>query len=138
MAVGAEVVGHEELNQHQRNESHCHGFFDAQAKVDNPATKRIPLKALLEFERVREMALPAFNHIDCPLFIAIGEKDRTIHSKTVSLLTGEFENGHHIERHSFKRSRHLLAIDIERKQLAKKVVAYCERVLQEYNQKHLR
>jgi carboxylesterase len=93
-------------------------ILDPSARVKSQALSAIPLKALLEFERVRLRALQVLPQITCPVYSFFGNHDRTVDVQKSSAL---FKNPV-----IFKRSAHILPVDYDQKEL----IAQCLQILE--------
>lgn len=91
---------------------------DPVARAKSQAYREIPLKALLEFDRLRKQALKALPQITCPVFSFFGAHDHTVNVRKASSCVKNPV--------ILKRSAHVLPLDYDQKEL----IAQCLGILE--------
>lgn len=98
---------------------------DPEARKLCPSYQHIPLKGLLELEKVRILALEAIEKVKCPVFVALGQHDNTVDNKAISAELKRFDVPV-LKTHVLSKSRHVLPLDYDREDLANLILAFCE------------
>lgn len=96
------------------------GLYHIMPNVDT-GTKIIPLRAIGEFDALRRLALTQVNLIHCPIFAAFGEQDQTIDVAASKKVLGNSD----CEIHIYRRSGHVLPLDLDRKKLFTQTIDFC-------------
>lgn len=91
---------------------------DPVARSKSQALPVVPIKALLEFNRLRLRALLALPRITCPVYSFFGKQDHTVDIQKASALLKNPV--------IFERSAHILPIDYDQKEL----IAQCLKILE--------
>lgn len=91
---------------------------DPVARAKSQAYQEISLKALIEFNRLRQQAIQALPKVTCPIFSFFGRKDRTIDvAKSSRLVKNPV---------IFEHSAHILPLDYDQKEL----ISQCLKILE--------
>lgn len=88
------------------------------ARSHSQAYRQIPLKALLEFDHLRQLALLALPKVTCPIFSFFGAKDHTVDVAKASQFV--------LNPVIFEHSAHILPLDYDQKELT----AQCLKILE--------
>jgi carboxylesterase len=94
-------------------------IVDKSAQRLNPNTPEIPIRGLQELEKIRKLALGALPQITMPVFLAHGEKDRTIPPQTSVDVSLKLIHAPETVLHRYPQSGHVLPIDLEQQELQK-------------------
>ena len=92
-------------------------IVDKEAQIFNPNTPEIPIRGLQELEKLRQRALKVLPKIKAPVFIAHGEKDRTIPPRASVHASQALRRSKEVIVHRFPISGHVLPIDLEHKKV---------------------
>lgn len=93
-------------------------IWDPVARAKSKAYPAIPLKALLEFDAIRQEALRALPHVQCPVFSFFGKHDHTVDVAAASKLVPNPV--------IFEHSAHILPLDYDQKEL----ITQCLQILE--------
>lgn len=93
-------------------------IVDPTERAKSQALPVVPLKALIEFDRLRLRALKALPGVTCPVYSFFGRQDHTVDVQKASAL---FKNPV-----IFERSAHVLPVDYDQKEL----ITQCLRILE--------
>ena len=88
-------------------------MVDNAAQQNNPNTSEIPIRALQELDQLRHLAIDALPQIRIPVFIAHGEKDRTIPARISLEVSEQLSQAPEVVHHRFPASGHVLPLDLE-------------------------
>lgn len=91
---------------------------DPVARSKSQAYQEVPLKALVQFEQLRQSAIRVLPKVTCPVFSFFGAKDHTVDIKKASLLVKNPV--------IFERSAHVLPLDYDQKEL----ISQCLKILE--------
>jgi len=100
---------------------------DAEMKRRNPALMALPVPAILSLIELMAEARTALPAVKAPALVVQGRRDRTV-ARTAALDVIKNLGSPHVERLFLERSRHLVALDVERDLLAAAVVEFFGRV----------
>ena len=92
-------------------------IVDKEAQIFNPNTPEIPIRGLQELEKLRREAHQVLPLIQTPVFIAHGEKDRTIPPRSSIQISERFSAAQEVVLHRFPDSGHVLPIDLEHQEV---------------------
>lgn len=123
-AIGLSFMGAHHLLPTLRKTEQGGDIVDKSAQLFNPNTPEIPIRGLQELEKVRQLALKALPQITMPVFLAHGEKDRTIPPQTSVDISLKLIHAPETVLHRYPRSGHVLPIDLEQRQLQKALHAF--------------
>lgn len=90
--------------------------LDPEAKAKSPCYKEMPLGGLLEFEKLRKLALEKLPLVTCPIFMAFGKQDSAINatdSQRIALISSSAP----IISKTYENSKHVITLDYDREQL---------------------
>ena len=104
-------------------------MVDADAQQNNPNTSEIPIRALQELEQLRLLALQALAEIRVPVFIAHGEKDRTIPARASIDISTKLYQAPEVICHRFPASGHVLPLDLEQQSFKHALQLFMEEVV---------
>ena len=88
-------------------------MVDGSAQQGNPNTSEIPIRALQELDHLRHLAIQELSNIRAPVFIAHGEKDRTIPARISVEVSERLVQAAEVTYHRFPASGHVLPLDLE-------------------------
>ncbi|MEI6805822.1 MAG: alpha/beta fold hydrolase [Myxococcaceae bacterium] len=91
---------------------------DPAARARSQAYQEVPLKGLIEFDRVRQQALLALPKVTCPVFSFFGARDHTVDVDRSSKLVSNPV--------IFEHSAHILPLDYDQKEL----ISQCLKILE--------
>jgi carboxylesterase len=89
---------------------------DPVAKKNCPSYLEMPLKGLLECDRLRTMALNSLALLTAPLLVAFGKYDSTVDAGGVRTILRRDVDGEIIFK-EYRRSKHVLTLDYDHEQL---------------------
>lgn len=116
-AISLSFMGAHHLLPTLRKAEQGGDIVDKSAQIFNPNTPEIPIRGLQELEKVRQLALKALPKITVPVFLAHGEKDRTIPPQTSVDISLKLIHAPETVLHRFPCSGHVLPIDLEQQEL---------------------
>ncbi len=96
---------------------------DALIRSENPGLVEMPLAGIVELIELAEVARRDLTFIHHPTLVAHGERDRTVSLRASFELAGSLASDV-VERLWLPRSGHLIAVDIERRQLCEAVTRF--------------
>jgi carboxylesterase len=100
---------------------------DPQAKECNKAYREIPVRALVQFEEFRKVALEAIPNVICPVFIGFGVHDHTVDNDETTKRLQKLKSPR-VEWHHYAKSAHILAVDFDREQLVEDIARFIESI----------
>lgn len=104
---------------------------DPQARKKTPALKEMPLDGLLQFERLRVLALDVLPSVQCPTFVGFGKHDAAIDAAQShrAIL-------HHITAplfcHVYDNSKHVITLDYDRDHVAIDFLSFVKNFVQDH------
>jgi carboxylesterase len=99
---------------------------DPEARKLNPTYPSLPTLGMASLERLRRRAIARLSDVTCPVLVAHGGGDRTIHPVASSMVARGVRSPL-VERHLFPRSRHILGVDADRDDVAEAVLSFFAR-----------
>lgn len=97
---------------------------DIEARQKNPTLKHIPSHALLELDRLRKEVLTEVSQVSCPTLVVWGAADKTVHNRKGAKVADKIRNKP--KSHTLQNSRHILALDNDRDELAELVTNFLQ------------
>lgn len=104
---------------------------DPQARSKTPALKEMPIDGLVQFERLRVLALNALPSVRCPTFVAFGKNDSAIdatqsHRAIMHHITTPFFC------HVYENSKHVITLDYDRDDVALDFLGFLKNFVQDH------
>lgn len=99
---------------------------DAEARAMNPCMESIPLRAVGELVAFQAHVDPLLPRVRCPALVIAGARDTTVTVAGARRMAGRLGGGARFV--TLARSRHLVAIDVERERVAADVQAFLESI----------
>jgi carboxylesterase len=96
---------------------------DDKVRQENPSLRDIPVAGVVELVALGDCVRRELADIRCPVFVAHGERDGTVPMAASLELAGSVAS-EIVEHLWLPRSGHLIAVDVERKQLCESVVGF--------------
>tara|TARA_Y100001968_G_C19355990_1_gene717198 strand:+ start:216 stop:1001 length:786 start_codon:yes stop_codon:yes gene_type:complete len=104
-------------------------MVDGSAQRSNPNTSEIPIRALQELDHLRHLATQALSNIRAPVFIAHGEKDRTIPARISVEVSEQLIKAPEVTHHRFPASGHVLPLDLEQQSFKQALRLFVEEMI---------
>jgi carboxylesterase len=98
---------------------------NVRAGEENPGYPCLPLRALVEFDKVRVLAVKHLKDVCSPTYAAFGALDGTVDTDAASACLKHLKVPH-LEQHFFDRSAHIVSIDFDKEELGRQILAFCE------------
>ncbi len=98
---------------------------DNHVKTAYNGYKKIPLKALFEFERLRRLAYKELRHITCPILTIYSQQDHTI-SKDAGNTIIKLADSEIKSSIVLRRPYHVISIDLDKEQAADNILHFLD------------
>lgn len=102
-------------------------ILDPIARKQCPSLPYMPLLSLNEFNKLRKKAIKYLPKIDCPMFVAFGQKDNAINIYDSKLLFFESKNSVAIKE--YPNSKHVITLDYDRDELNSDILAFLVKII---------
>lgn len=98
---------------------------DPKAREANKAYREIPVRALVQFDELRQAAILAIKDVSCPVFVGFGAHDGTV-DNTASAARLKALKSKRVEWHTYSNSAHIVSVDYDCEQLYSDITRFIE------------